>query len=646
MLMKKSTILIMGLLAFAACNKTDIQEAGIDLNEFEEVTLEAGFAPETKVSMNGTSPVWTAGDKISMFTSDGSQCSLTADKGGSTTTTFTGMKPIGTTLTTAFFPYSASYSQSRTGYALSLPQNQDGTAANAMMMGTGSKESGYTFVNINSVVKMNVPSSLAISKIELIRDDQAAGSFTLTSSGSSFSISSPSTVAEADKHVTVSSSSVFSGDVYIATLPSPTKSYTLIFTNSSGKIAVKSGTFAKAYTAGTIKNLGVVKSLTFGDVATVSGTASSQLTGTLVRKTTPQIPNGDFETWTFDGVNLPNNWNSFQTADGTWAGTAYSKSDRQVRRSSSTRPGSKGSYSCKIWAREINAVVVKATAQGNLTTGRVHAGATSATNEKNYNYSDRDGSTTLNGRTNPCAMQFTGMPDSIVFWAKFNPAKDLTDYPNAKFSAVIHDDHDYISYGLSSSDNATNKSYVVASAVKLIDKNGGNWQRISLPFEYTSNKNAKYIQLNASTNSYPGKGTKNDSLILDDIELIYNHITLSIGSSGWAPMCLDFNALVPTGATAYYATGMAGGYATLVAIPAGSVIPKGTGVIVKGSGSVVFEGSTKTPASVSGNILVGTLSEISAPSGCYVLSSASTSSMAVFSKYSGSRIAAGSVYIR
>ena len=640
--MKKSTILIMGLLALAACNKTDIQEAGKDLNEFEEVTLEAGFAPETKVSMSGTSPVWTAGDKISMFTSDGSQCTLTADKGGSTTTTFSGMKPVGTTLTTAFFPYSASYSQSRTSYTLSLPQKQDGTAANAMMMGTGSKESGYTFVNINSVVKMNVPSSLAISRIELIRDDQVSGSFTLTSGGSGFSISSPSTVADADKRVTVSSSSVFSGDVYIATLPSSGKGYTLIFTNSSGKIAVKSGTFAKAYTAGTIKNLGTVKSLTFGEVATVSGTASSQLTGTLVRKTTPQISNGDFETWTFDGANLPNNWNSFQTADGTWAGTAYSKSDRQVAKSDIVRPGTKGSSSCRIWARSVLTVV----AQGNITTGRVHAGSTKATNKDNYNYSDRDGSNTNNGIKNPCAMQFTGMPDSIVVWAKFNPAKDLTDYPNAKFSAVIHDDHDYISYGLSSNDNATNKGYVVASAVKLIDKNGGNWQRISLPFEYTSNKNAKYIQLNASTNAYPGKGTKNDELYLDDIEVIYNNVTLSIGSSGWAPMCLDFNALVPSGVTAYYATGMAGGYATLVAIPAGSVIPKGTGVIVKGSGSVVFEGSTKSPVSVSGNILVGALSEISAPSGCYVLSSASTSSMAVFGKYSGSRIAAGSVYIR
>ena len=640
--MKKSAILVLGLLALAACSKTAVQEAGRDTGEFEEVALEAGFAPETKVSMVGASPVWTAGDRISMFTSDGLQYALTAGKGGSTTTTFSGMKPIGTTLTTAFFPYSASYSQSKTGFALSLPQKQDGTAANAMMMGVGSQDDGYTFVNINSVVKMNVPSSLAISKIELIRDDQVAGSFTLTSSGSSFNICGSSVVTDADKRVTVSSSSVFSGDVYIATLPSSGKGYTLVFTNTSGKVAVKSGSFAKAYTAGTIKNLGTVKSLTFGDVAAMSGTASSQLTGTPVRKTTPQIQNGNFETWTYDGSNLPNNWNSFQTADGSLASTGYSSKDRQVARATDKRPGSKGTYSCRIWSRSILGVI----AQGNITTGRMHAGAIKAASEKNYNYSDRDGYTTNNNVKNPCAMSFTGKPDSIVVWAKFIPAKDLSDYPNAKFSAVIHDDHDYISYGLSSSDNATNKGYVVASAVKLIDKNGGRWQRISLPFAYTSNKNARYIQLNASTNSYPGKGTKGDELYIDDIEVIYNNVTLSIGSSGWAPVCLDFNALVPSGATAYYATGMAGGYVTLVAIPAGSVIPKGAGVIVRGSGNVVFEGSTKTPASVSGNILVGTLSDIPAPSGCYVLSSASTSGMAVFGKYSGSMIAAGSVYIK
>lgn len=641
--MRKTIVLTLGLLAIAACDKSIQQGAGNgNTPEWEEVKVEAGLDPETRVSISGTTPVWTAGDKISMFTSDGTQCALTAGSGGSSTTTFSGMKPSGTTLTTAFYPYSADYTQSKTGFSLTLPQKQDGTAVNAMMMGTGSQESGYAFTNICSVVKMNIPSSLGVTKVELLRDDQVTGKFTLTTSGSGFSISSPSSVSDSDRSVVVTSSKAFSGDVYIATLPSSGKGYTLIFTNSSGKVAVKSGTFAKAYTAGNIKNIGTVKSLTFGDVASVAGSASSQLTGTLKRKTEPQIANGDFETWTFDGDNLPNNWNSFQTADGTWAGTAYKKADRQVAKSTEKRPGSPGSYSCKIWARSVLGVI----AQGNITTGRVHAGSTSATDKNNYNYTDRDGSNTNNGVKNPCAMSFTGMPDSIVVWAKFKPAGTVASYPNAKFSAIIHDDHDYISYGLSSNDNSTNKGYIVASAVKMIEKNNSQWQRISLPFEYTSNKTAKYIQLNASTNSYPGKGTANDELYLDDIEVIYNYMTLTIGSAGWAPMCLDFNAVVPSGAKAYYATGMAGGYVTLVEIPAGSVIPKGTGVIVKGSGSVVFEGSTKTPVSVSGNILTGTLSEISAPSGCYVLSSASTSSMAAFGKYSGSRIAAGSVYIK
>ena len=80
--MKKSAILVLGLLALAACSKTAVQEAGRDTGEFEKVALEAGFAPETKVSMVGASPVWTAGDRISMFTSDGLQYALTAGKGG------------------------------------------------------------------------------------------------------------------------------------------------------------------------------------------------------------------------------------------------------------------------------------------------------------------------------------------------------------------------------------------------------------------------------------------------------------------------------------------------------------------------------------------------------------------------------------
>lgn len=231
----------------------------------------------------------------------------------------------------------------------------------------------------------------------------------------------------------------------------------------------------------------------------------------------PQIPNGDFETWTYDGVNLPNNWNSFQTCSGM--SMAYSSNNRQVRQSTNIRPGSKGQYSCVIWARSVVGVV----AQGNMTTGRINAGNMSAAHKDNYNFSDRATINTNNGVQNPCAMKFTGYPDSIKLWVRFVPAGVVEGYETAKFSAIIHDDYDYIAYGLDSNDTEENKSHVVAKAVVQIESKDNKWQCITLPFNYTKNKiAAKYIQLNASTNAYPGKGTKNDSLYIDDIELVYN----------------------------------------------------------------------------------------------------------------------------
>ena len=233
----------------------------------------------------------------------------------------------------------------------------------------------------------------------------------------------------------------------------------------------------------------------------------------------PQVPNGDFETWTFDGENLPNNWNSFQTADGNYATMGYSSSNRQVKRSTDVRPGSEGQYSCAIWARSVLGVI----AQGNLTSGRVHAGSMSATNKENYNYTDRDGSTTKNGVTNRCAMPFAGKPKAVKVWVKYvQGGTGYGEYDKAKFSAIIHGDGDYISYGLASNDNDANKALVVASAVKEIEYKDGEWEELTIPFEYTNNGSTpKYIQINASTNAYPGKGKANDYLYIDDIELVY-----------------------------------------------------------------------------------------------------------------------------
>lgn len=364
-----------------------------------------------------------------------------------------------------------------------------------------------------------------------------------------------------------------------------------------------------------------------------------------------QIANGDFETWTFDGVNLPNYFNSFQTADGSYSSYSYDSSNRQVQRSTDTRPGSTGKYSCHIWSRLVEVkilfVSIKAHAQGNLTTGRVHAGSTSAEGDNNYNYSDRDGSNTLNGFKNPCAMPFSGKPDSLVAWVKFTPDGTDTSNPYAKVSATIHSDYDYIDGYAQTSD----QKYVVATAVnKTIAKTNGQWKRISIPFKYTNNgAQPKYILLSVATNAVPGKGGTNDHLYVDDIELIYNQsYELSIPDQGWASMYLDFNAKVPTGAQVYYVTELVAGYAKLQEIPAGSVIPANTGVIVKSSSKkVTFNSSSANPADVSGNLLSGSTKSTSKSSTkkYYVLSPDSTKDRAAFGEYKGATLAANKAYI-
>ena len=370
--------------------------------------------------------------------------------------------------------------------------------------------------------------------------------------------------------------------------------------------------------------------------------AAVLLSGAAQAQNHPQITNGDFETWTFDGTNLPNYFNSFQTADGLFSGLAYDKNNRQVKRSTDKRPGSPGSYSCSIWSRKVSGVV----AQGNLTTGRVHAAAMSATGKNNYNYSDRDGSNTNNGVNNPCAMPFTGRPDSLVVWVKFTPNGTDSSHPYAKVTATIHSDFDYIDGYAQTSDS----KYVVATAINMtIAKTNGNWKRLSIPFNYKNNgAQPRYILLSAATNAYPGGGHENDYLYLDDITLVYKQTyQLSIPSQGWATLCLDFNAKAPAGAKVYTVTELVAGYAKLQEIPAGSIIPANTGLLVRSdASSVTFESSIMDPMSVSGNILQGRTTAGGCQAGqYYVLSPASTKDRAVFGLYQGTSLAANKAYI-
>lgn len=190
--------------------------------------------------------------------------------------------------------------------------------------------------------------------------------------------------------------------------------------------------------------------------ATIEGNTNSLFTNQIKALFIPtgskifQIENSDFETWDKYGDNdhAPDNWNSFETLKPNGSLTEMAKA-QQVDNSTDVRPGSTGSNSVKIYSRN----VIIANAQGNLTTGRINAGSTSAANALNHNFTDA-----TNGAYN---QYFGAHPDSVKVWVKFVPKN--TDY-YARVALTTHDAYNYITYGQESDNNETNESHAYAHA--------------------------------------------------------------------------------------------------------------------------------------------------------------------------------------
>lgn len=216
-----------------------------------------------------------------------------------------------------------------------------------------------------------------------------------------------------------------------------------------------------------------------------------------------QITNGDMELWTEDPTDAPDNWNSFLSADGTWAGVGGDQCDQ----SSDVRPGSTGTSSARIFSNSILGVV----ANGNMTLGRIRMGSTTASSTSNYNRSvvgDTDFSEAL-----------TYMPDSIVFWAKFTPNGGNG---NARMRAALHTGN----YDFRDPEDAASTAELVASAAINYPSTQGEWRRFSVPFDYSAGTatTVEYILVTFTTNETPGGGDDNDQVWIDDVELIYNPV--------------------------------------------------------------------------------------------------------------------------
>ena len=227
-----------------------------------------------------------------------------------------------------------------------------------------------------------------------------------------------------------------------------------------------------------------------------------------------QLPNPGFEQWDGTATNAePEHWNSFATADGSWASLA--STPHHYHRNGG-RPGTEGSSYLTIYSTSVLGIV----ANGNMTTGRMHVGAMSASSSENYNYTQRS-------NTSHC-QPFNGTPDSMYIWVSFYAAQQTS---MAQVTAVIHGDNDF-----RSPNYENNPAFYCGKAITRFARTTSSstmtWQQMKVPFEYDGAATPQYMLLSMTTNFNPGSGNANDSLSIDDIEFIYSAWLTNITLNG------------------------------------------------------------------------------------------------------------------
>lgn len=237
-----------------------------------------------------------------------------------------------------------------------------------------------------------------------------------------------------------------------------------------------------------------------------------------------QLPNGGFETW--DGTSSssePTNWNSFGTSECTLFIGCSSAQQTHHENSSDVRPGSAGSHSCRIYATSIMGVV----ANGNMTTGRIHAGNMSPANSANYNVTYPNQA----GFNQP----FNGRPDYIHFWAK---AQLSSSSDQARMNTVVHNNSEV-------RDPIRTSDHVNITGVATLNFSGDNtWHEYSVPFSYSyGNATPEYILITFTTNKTPGGGTSGDAVYIDDIDFVYISTLSDLKSNGQTVAGFDANTL-------------------------------------------------------------------------------------------------------
>lgn len=226
-----------------------------------------------------------------------------------------------------------------------------------------------------------------------------------------------------------------------------------------------------------------------------------------------QLSNPGFENWEASGSQAkPNGWSSFPQSDGSWAWAARTA---QHYHRNGGRPGTDGSSYVTIYSRSVMGVV----ANGNITTGQVHAGSTNASSSENYNYSHRGS----------YAHPFTGTPDSMYVWVSYYAANSSS---LGSVRAFVHGDMDFRD-PTHCSIPADYNCYAVAQFTRTTSSNSTpSWEQKRVAFTHDGTSSANYILVTIATNATPGSGSAGDSLSIDDIEFIYSAWMDSLSVNG------------------------------------------------------------------------------------------------------------------
>lgn len=277
---------------------------------------------------------------------------------------------------------------------------------------------------------------------------------------------------------------------------------------------------------------------------------------------TYQIKNSGFEefhTATYvDGENTyssdePNAWHSFNSGVATGSAAFLTKLALQNGSTSiceDVRPNSTGKKSVLL---KSGMVLGFQPANGTMTTGRMQAGSLTATDPANCAFLDMS-KEDVDGNGDPFYTVINGRPDKLSVWVKFKQGQEQEEYKYATISAILTNGGYYQDPGDSIAENV-----VAKAGLNVIESNGFTWQKITIPFSYerfsANNAEPQALLVTISTNAQPGVGSSDaanpDSLIVDDIELIYNNSLTALNIKGT-------DIALEEGKTAYELDGVSG----------------------------------------------------------------------------------------